>query len=382
MRRDEYILLVLHSRVTRMTTPAASRTSQTKPRRLHIMLRDGGVLDGGVYLTEGHALAPYLSSRKGGWMNIVNAVWLSEGQTHNHAVVQCDDILFASSPGRDVHVSLSVSGGAARDVDISLEDGTRVRGQLQLAARQRMSDYLSACGKFVPVLNATHLPSGVKLGDIALSAECVKAVRDARAFDASAPTPAQAKAEWGGLRRASSTDSDGTAAEIVEGASAKPFEDEPNESSYTPEEKARAERLARHWLVQLAVQAKLLPPDPRPLGDRPSLEEVWGAITERNDIAGPELATLVAVKFKLDLANLDEVSPEAMKIVPEKMARKLAILPVKTDGRTLLIAVSDPGSVEIENQLRFVTRQALKFAVAPPEDIRGGLDWYYGTPSL
>lgn len=35
-----------------MTAPGAPRSPQTKPRAVHFVLRDGGLLGGGVYLDE------------------------------------------------------------------------------------------------------------------------------------------------------------------------------------------------------------------------------------------------------------------------------------------------------------------------------------------
>lgn len=275
---------------------------------MRFVLRDGDVLDGSVYLTEGHALSPYLSSRKGGWMNVVSAEWRSEGIPHNHVVVQSDDILFAAS--RDPDVGMAVGAAqATREVDILLEDGSRLQGRLQLAARQRLSDYLASCGHFIPLMGAVHLPLGTAYGDVALNAEAVKAVRDA---------------------------------------------------------------VANH----------LDAPDPRMVSDRPSLGDVWRAICNTNNVEAVELATMVATANKMKLADLDAVGPEALAAVPARIARRLGFLPVAMDKSSLTIALSDPASIEIDQQLRFVTRLALKFEIASPEEIEGALSWYYGADDL
>lgn len=342
-----------------MSTPER-RSAQSKSRKLRLLLRDGGALEGGVYLTEGHALSPYLGSRKGGWMNVVDAVWADEGEVHHHAVIQCDDVLIAMSIEADVTITFAGAGGTPRDVDIALNDGTRVRGRLLLAARQRLSDYLASCGKFIPVFDAMRVPGEQSLGDIALNSASVRAVRDARVFTAAAPTRAEATAEWGGVRRGSKAV-------------------EPDGTTLTPAQRERETRLERHWLVQLAAAADLAPPDPRSTHDAASLQTVWTGIAQRNDVTDIELATLVVAAFDLPLADLDGVTDEALRIVPERIARKLGVIPVRVDERFLHVAVSDPGSLEIEKQLGFVTRLELRFEIAPPEDIRGAMDWHYGV---
>jgi hypothetical protein len=164
-----------------------------KPHRVKLILRDGVVVEGGFFLNEGQPLAPYLASRKGGWVNMVGAKWAGEDETHNHAVLQVDQILIACSTDAVIPV-LRPTRGAPRKVDIGLDDGSRVEGALHLGALQRLSEYLFVCGKFLPVLHAQLMPGGEPLGDIALNALCVKVVRVApnapyAALDPGGPRP-------------------------------------------------------------------------------------------------------------------------------------------------------------------------------------------------
>jgi len=270
-----------------------------------------------------------------------------------------------------------------------------------------LSDYLCSCGRFLPVLDATRLPSGDKLGDIALNGACVKAVRDARAFASGTMlSAAEEKAEWGGMLRTSSQGQAPVNREVLQRASrqvevftpgripdrrtgkqyAGPGQRQPppyvvasGAGELTPQERALADQLAHHWLVTLGAAVEMLPPDPRELGQSASLEEIWRGFAKRNDIAEADLAVRVASAFKLDVANLDDANAEALRIVPEKLAKKLGVLPLKVDDNVLTVAVSDPGSMEIEQQLGFVTKLVLRFVVAPPAEIRAALVWHYGT---
>lgn len=370
-----------------MTHPSPRRTANNRPRSLRVILRDGGVFVGDVFLSDGHSLAPYLSSRKGGWINVLKAVWQAEGALHPHAVMQCDDILFATFADGDA-ASAVAPMGPGRAVDLALEDHSRINGRLQLADRQRMSDYLSGCGKFIPVFGATRVPDGEPLGDIAINSSCIRAVRDPRVFTAAAPSPAAAAAEWGGLRRTLLTAAAGASDQATPALGPAP-EPAPGvgpgvgpgvalEAAPEPAQQARVDRLARHWLVQLAQNANLLPPDVGAADEAHSVAEIWSDIVRRNDLTEIELAVLVLESFKLPLANLDEVTDQALDIVPERLARKLGVMPLKAAGGTLTVAVSDPGSLDIETQLAFVTRLALRFEVASPQAIRGAADWHYG----
>lgn len=386
-----------------MTSPRVSqKPSASRPRLARLVLRDGVVIEGGFYLNDGQSLAPYLASRKGGWVNIVGAKWAGEPDTHNHAVLQADQVLLAASLDGDIPVHRALAGAVAREVDLLLDDGTRIQGTMMLGDRQRLSDYLFSCGKFMPVLGARRRPGGETLGDIALNALCVKVVRGASLLTPDVeimepetePRPARQSGSFATVTRDVVRRESGSFEVITEGrtpdrrsgastphwASVVSAPDA-TAAQLTPAQRELGERLTRHWLVQLGLKAQLLPPDPRELPPSPTLEQLWHAIAVRNDMADAELAVHVAWSFTLPIASLDDVSPAALHAIPEKVARKLGVLPIRVDGKQLEIAVSDPSSVEIDQQLGFVTKLTPKLSIATPADIRNAIDWHYGPPA-
>jgi MshEN domain len=389
--------------------PPQKATVQSRPRWVRIVLRDGEVVEGGIYLNEGQALAPYLSTRKGGWVNIIKARWLAEDETHNHAVLQADHILLAISMDGDIPVYGSTAGAATRDVDIALEDASHVRGTLHLLDKQRLSDYLHSCGKFLPVLGAVRSPPGGGGVDCVVNCMSIRVIRDAKVFESGSmdvapeiaaearpsiamsaieePAPSPHPLQKETVRRDT-----GSIEVITEGrhpdrrlgrtytsptGSQALAVKEPATMELSAVQRELSEKLARHWLVQLATGAQLSPPDPREMTVAPELEEIWAGLARRNDMPEAELAVQVALAFKLPVANLADVSAEALASIPERVARKLGVIPVGGDAKNLIIALSDPSSMEIEQQLGFVTRKRLLFQVAPPSDIRGALDWHY-----
>jgi len=378
---------------------------QSRPRRVHIILRDGDVVDGGLFLTDGQALAPYLGSRKNGWVNIVNAVWQREGEVHRHAVLQTDHVVLALATDRDYPVQPATQVGVPRAVDILLEDGTRMQGSLFLAQRQRLSDFLSTCGSFLPLLDARRVHDDDELGDIAMNAGCVKAVRDAKVFGAGGSTTETG--EWRSARltpEASVNQSQPLNREMVRRKTGDvevitpgrpndrrvgevPMHTPPSTSSQrapqaptgapTTADRQREEALSKHWLVRLAADANLAGPDIRSLPAAPSLTDIWQAVAAANEVAEGELAVIVASTHQLELADLNVVSPEAIAIVPEKIAKRLGVLPLTLQDGFFTVAVSEPDSFEIEQQLRFLTKHRLRRQVATPADITGAIDWYY-----
>ena len=152
---------------------------QSKPRRVRLVLRDGAEVEGGIFLNDGQALAPYLGTRKGGWVNLVSATWISPvEETVTHAVLQADHVLFAYGPDGDIPVHGVAGTIAVRAIEVTLSDGRKLAGQLCIADRQRLSDFLHTVGKFIPIVGARNVDDGVRFGDVALNHAAVRVLRD------------------------------------------------------------------------------------------------------------------------------------------------------------------------------------------------------------
>jgi hypothetical protein len=358
-----------------MTSPGAQNKTavQNRPRRVRIVLRDRDVVEASIYLTEGQALAPYLGTRKGGWVNLVDMVESTAHgarqprESRHHTVLQGERVLFALSPDGDIPVFGSNAIPNERDVDVALEDGSHLKGKLRLAPMQRLADFLHSCGRFLPLLEASLVPANEVVGDCAVNCSAIRAITDAEVF---AP---------GSMAVEDSDVDPRTLAAVQYGPVGSPplAVSEPARVQFTDAQRAIAQHLARHWLVQFATGAGLLPPDPRELSAAPSLEEIWSSVARRNGVTDVDIAAQVAAAFKLPVASLDQLSPAALVSIPERLARKLGVIPVSGDAKNLVVAISDPSSMEIEQQLGFVTSKRLQFQIAPPSEIQGALDWHY-----
>lgn len=164
-----------------MTTPSTRRTKAIDSRRLHLIMRDTTLVEGEIFIGDDAPLTQYLANRKGGWMNMVRAHRPRLNETPGHVIVQTDHIVLASAPDGDVMVlGQSAIGEGERAVDIVLVGGTTVQGILPLAPQQRLSDYLSASGRFVGVKAASLAADGRALGDVVIHAAAITMLRETR----------------------------------------------------------------------------------------------------------------------------------------------------------------------------------------------------------
>ena len=375
------------------TVPA--RPSSSRPRRVHMVLRDGAELDGKLFLTEGQTLALYLGSRKGGWVNIVDIVW-GHGERVPHMVLQVDHLAFAASVDGDIPAVVGSALAAQRWVQIGLENQVRLQGCLFLAERQRLSDYLHTVGKFLPIVKTKRASDGRELGDVALNCASIKLVRDIS-------VPAQSELEQPAdepystfiindtpvTRQSVRTDAasmtlitpgripDRRAGESSPRASIAARTLEAEVIPLTPQQQAGLQRAERHWLGQLAARRGLAAPDGHRLSANPSVGEIWRAVCGANEMAEEELAVLVGAEFKLPVAAFESIDAKAVACIPGKIARRLSTLPVSVDATSLAVATADPLDPTLEQQLRFVTKLRIDVQVAPPTVIAHALEWWY-----
>lgn len=492
---------------------------QSKPRRLHLVLRDGAEVEGGVFLNDGQALGPYLGSRKGGWVNLVGASWLVPvEEAVDHAVLQADHVLYAYAMDNDIPVHSVQGVVSVRHIEVTLSNDARIRGSLAIADRQRLSDFLHTVGKFIPIVGASRADTGELIGDVVLNHAVVRVLRDTapggRATTALETRGTQAITASGGLARLNTPPSSAAArpstpptgggavpaprrasrmmsmetevgappprisapvqgvrpsgpAPVVTSSAATPIsggmpaipaapltpperravtpppspavpvadgeppkrssvtmrlptgeyeldlpgppvdrrsiqreairpsvrlhlEDdapvpveriellEEVESSYSPAVKAIAKRVGRHWLSLVADRFGLSGADPRQLGADFTTEDIWEGIASANEMSVDELAVHVATTFRVPVAQLDTVSPYAVSVLEEKVARQYLVIPLRKDERKLVVACSDPTDLDLEQALRFASRRTIEFEVAPPKAIRRAIEWWYG----
>jgi len=413
--------------------PTVSRTLQSKPRRVHLVLRDGSEVEGGIFLNPGQSLAPYLGTRKGGWVNLVEATWLfPEEAAVAHAVLQCDHLMYAYGADDDAAKTIVQNSSVVlRKVEVTLTNDTHIRGDLAIAERQRLSDFLFTSGKFIPLVAAMRVDTGQQVGDIALNHAAVRVLHDAGTASAGRPKTAPDTPTALGTPRPSlagsmppghapdpSTDAAGIITRMtiqgpdapfvvettvpagaaprasterrqrmrpslrlnVDDESDSPVEEfDPGdaEGPFSAHVNAIADRAALHWLTTLAERYGLAIADPRKLTPGFTTQDLWTGIARANDLSVTELAEHVGASFRLPVARFNEIEPSAIALLSQEIVHKHNVCPMRVDGDTLVVACSDPTDRELEAALRSASHKEIRFEVAAPQAIRGALDWWY-----
>jgi type IV pilus assembly protein PilB len=103
------------------------------------------------------------------------------------------------------------------------------------------------------------------------------------------------------------------------------------------------------------------------------------ALVKLGFIAETDLTKIIARNSRMPAVDLSkfEVDPKIIKLVPADVASKHLVLPLKRDGRTLTVAISDPTNLGILEDLKFITRYDIFPVLAGEYTLRTVIDKQY-----
>ena len=92
-----------------------------------------------------------------------------------------------------------------------------------------------------------------------------------------------------------------------------------------------------------------------------------------------EITKMLARQYHVPAVDLSqfEVDEKIIKLVPADVALKHTILPLKRDGRSLTVAMAEPGNMQIVDDLKFITRCDIVPVIAGEYTLRTAIEKYY-----
>jgi type II secretory ATPase GspE/PulE/Tfp pilus assembly ATPase PilB-like protein len=133
----------------------------------------------------------------------------------------------------------------------------------------------------------------------------------------------------------------------------------------------------QHWLVDLVRRSRLVDSELLVIGAETPTDVAWAEVCLVCHVTEEVLAERVAAHFKLRVANLELAEPRALKLIPESVARRCGIIPLRETDRRLIVATANPSDVAVEQVLAFASSRAPVFEVASPAALLAALDAKY-----
>jgi len=109
-------------------------------------------------------------------------------------------------------------------------------------------------------------------------------------------------------------------------------------------------------------------------GDR--LEQV---LLQQRLVTPQQLAFFISLQLGIPFVNLkrEGVRPNALKLVPESIARKYGVIPIDTTNNTVIVAMEDPRDIEAIEDLAAVTLKRVEPVISTAQDIQEMIDLNY-----
>ncbi len=129
------------------------------------------------------------------------------------------------------------------------------------------------------------------------------------------------------------------------------------------------------WL--LATLDGLVKPEQLEALKAQPVESLWDEVVKRGFVADEALVKAVATRFRMKVADVNNVSQQAKELVPEALSRKYRVLPLSISDSVLDIATSDPLDLDCERTLAFALGRTVRMSIGSPKRIHDRIEEVY-----
>jgi len=111
--------------------------------------------------------------------------------------------------------------------------------------------------------------------------------------------------------------------------------------------------------------------------DKATVDSLWEALTAAKATTDAAILEALSNRFRLKVAELASSERQAREVVPEQVARRYHILPLRSTDSYLEIATATPFDYDCEKTLAFATGREVRMLLASPAAIRDKIDEHY-----
>ena len=142
-------------------------------------------------------------------------------------------------------------------------------------------------------------------------------------------------------------------------------------------ESASEEALGRVLIVEELVSAGQLEAARR--AQRSKGGRLSQVLVDQGLVTAEDLAAVYSVQLNVPLIDLKRhsVQPDAIRLVPESIARRHTLIPLDVVGDSLLVAMADAGDVRAIEDVRAHAEMRVEVTLALPKDIEQAIDLNY-----
>ena len=107
---------------------------------------------------------------------------------------------------------------------------------------------------------------------------------------------------------------------------------------------------------------------------------VEDALVRLGYISAADLGQAQASEFGYEYIELEgrQIPNAVIELVTESMARENVVIPIESDGDSVVIVMHNPNNIEVIDKLRFVLNREIRPVMAPMESIQAAINRHYG----
>src|SRR5213083_1159053 len=106
-------------------------------------------------------------------------------------------------------------------------------------------------------------------------------------------------------------------------------------------------------------------------------QTLWETLVAQKIVSDDQILTALSTRFRLKLADVKDVDPGVKEKVPEQLARRYHVLPLRVTDSFLEVATANPFDLDAEKTLAFATAREIRMQLLAPSKINEKLDELY-----
>ncbi|MGH7520155.1 MAG: GspE/PulE family protein, partial [Gemmatimonadales bacterium] len=131
------------------------------------------------------------------------------------------------------------------------------------------------------------------------------------------------------------------------------------------------------WLAQ-SLEGLITPELLQSLRDKAeSGRTLWECVVAEKIANDAEIIDKVSHRFRLKVADASKIDPAVREGVPEQLARRYRVLPIRLTDSFLELATANPFDLDAEKALAFATAREIRLLLLAPSKISEKLDEMY-----
>jgi general secretion pathway protein E len=149
-----------------------------------------------------------------------------------------------------------------------------------------------------------------------------------------------------------------------------------------PEREIFADRAAKKSLGEMLIEENLITAEQ--LDKTLELQRRQGGklselLVSQGLVKAEELAAVLSVQLNVPLIDLKrhKVQPDALRLIPEDMARKHTLIPLDVVGDSLIVVMADPEDIRTIEDIKAQARIRIEVALGIPSDIKQAINLNY-----